>query len=30
VVTATFVMPGGTTEYHCTLHPDMTGGIVGG
>ena len=28
VVTATFVVPDGTTEYHCTFHPGMTGEIV--
>jgi plastocyanin len=28
VVTASFTVPDGTTEYHCTFHPDMTGEIV--
>jgi plastocyanin len=28
VVTATFTVPNGTTEYHCTFHPGMTGEIV--
>ena len=28
VVTATFTVPNGTTEYHCTFHPGMTGQIV--
>jgi plastocyanin len=28
VVTATFMVPNGTTEYHCTFHPGMTGEIV--
>jgi len=30
VMTATFVVPNGTTEYHCTFHPDMRGEIVAG
>jgi len=30
VVTATFVVPNGTTEYHCTFHPGMRGEIVAG
>jgi plastocyanin len=30
VVTATFVVPNGTTEYHCTIHPGMRGEIVAG
>jgi plastocyanin len=28
VVTATFTVPNGATEYRCTFHPDMTGEIV--
>jgi plastocyanin len=28
VVTATFTVPNGTTEYHCTFHPGMSGEIV--
>ena len=28
VVTATFTVPNGTSEYHCTFHPGMTGQIV--
>jgi plastocyanin len=28
VVTATFTVPDGTTGYHCTFHPGMTGEIV--
>lgn len=28
VVTATFVVPDGTTEYHCTFHPGMHGEIL--
>jgi plastocyanin len=28
VVTATFTVPIGTTEYHCTFHPGMRGEIV--
>jgi plastocyanin len=28
VVTATFVVPNWTTEYHCTFHPGMRGEIV--
>ena len=28
VMTATFVVPNGTTEYHCTFHPGMRGEIV--
>lgn len=28
VVTATFVVPDGTTDYHCTFHPGMDGEIV--
>ena len=28
VVTATFVVPNETTEYHCTFHPGMRGEIV--
>jgi plastocyanin len=28
VVTATFTVPEGTTEYRCTFHPGMTGEIV--
>ena len=28
VMTATFVVPKGTTEYHCTFHPGMRGEIV--
>jgi plastocyanin len=27
VVTASFVVPGGTTEYRCTFHPGMEGEI---
>src|SRR5262245_6960280 len=27
VVTATFTVPNGTTGYHCTFHPGMTGQI---
>jgi plastocyanin len=30
VVTATFTVPSGTTEYHCTFHPGMRGEIVAG
>ena len=30
VVTASFTVPNGTTGYHCTFHPDMTGDIVAG
>ena len=30
VMTATFVVPNGTTEYHCTFHPGMRGEIVAG
>ena len=30
VVTATFVVPNGTTEYRCTFHPGMDGEIVAG
>ena len=30
VVTATFVVPNGTTEHHCTFHPGMRGEIVAG
>ena len=30
VMTATFVVPNGTTEYHCTFHPGMRGVIVAG
>ena len=30
VMTATLVVPNGTTEYHCTFHPDMRGQIVDG
>jgi plastocyanin len=30
VVTATFVVPNATTEYHCTFHPGMRGEIVAG
>jgi plastocyanin len=30
VVTATFTVPNGTTEYHCTFHPSMRGEIVAG
>ena len=30
VVTATFVVPDGTTAYHCTFHPGMDGEIVTG
>jgi len=30
VVTATFTVPNGTTEYHCTFHPGMRGEIVAG
>jgi plastocyanin len=30
VVKATFVVPNGTTEYHCTFHPGMRGEIVAG
>jgi plastocyanin len=30
VVTATFVVPSGTTEYHCSFHPGMRGEIVAG
>jgi plastocyanin len=29
VMTATFRVPEGTTEYRCTIHPDMSGEIVG-
>ena len=28
VMTATFVVPNGTMEYHCTFHPGMRGEIV--
>lgn len=28
VMTATFVVPNGTTEYHCTFHPGMRGEIL--
>jgi plastocyanin len=28
VMTATFTVPDGTTEFRCTFHPDMTGTIV--
>jgi plastocyanin len=28
VVTANFVVPEGTTTYHCTFHPGMSGEIV--
>ena len=28
VVTATFEVPAGTTEFHCTFHPAMDGEIV--
>jgi len=28
MVTATFVVPNGTTEYHCTFHPGMRGEIL--
>jgi plastocyanin len=28
VVTAAFTVPNGTTEYHCTFHPGMSGEIV--
>jgi plastocyanin len=28
VVTAAFAVPNGTTAYHCTFHPGMTGEIV--
>ena len=30
VKTATFTVPSGTTEYHCTFHPGMRGEIVAG
>jgi plastocyanin len=30
VMTATFVVPNGTTGYHCTFHPGMRGEIVAG
>ena len=30
VMTATLVVPNGTTEYHCTFHPGMRGQIVDG
>ena len=30
VMTATFVVPNGTTEYRCTFHPGMRGEIVAG
>jgi plastocyanin len=30
VMTATFTVPSGTTEYHCTFHPGMRGEIVAG
>lgn len=30
VMTATFTVPSGTTEYHCTFHPGMHGEIVAG
>ena len=30
VMTATFEVPNGTTEYHCTFHPGMRGEIVAG
>src|SRR5262245_31268438 len=30
VVTATFVVPDGTTGFHCTFHPGMSGEIVTG
>jgi plastocyanin len=29
-MTATFTVPNGTTEYHCTFHPGMRGEIVAG
>jgi hypothetical protein len=28
VMTATFTVPDGPTEFHCTFHPGMTGTIV--
>jgi plastocyanin len=28
VVAAAFTVPNGTTEFHCTFHPGMTGEIV--
>jgi plastocyanin len=28
VMTATFTVPDGTTEFHCTFHPGMDGTIV--
>jgi plastocyanin len=28
VMTATFPVPDGTTEFHCTFHPGMSGTIV--
>jgi plastocyanin len=28
VMTATFTVPDGTTEFRCTFHPNMTGTIV--
>jgi len=28
VMTATFVVPNGTTEFHCTFHPGMGGEIL--
>ncbi len=30
VMTATFVVPNGSTEYRCTFHPSMRGEIVAG
>ena len=30
VMTATFEVPNGMTEYHCTFHPGMRGQIVAG
>jgi plastocyanin len=29
VMTATFLVPEGATEYHCTIHADMTGEVLG-
>jgi len=30
LITATFVVPNGTTEYRCTFHPGMRGEILAG
>jgi plastocyanin len=29
-MTATFTVPNGRTEFHCTFHPGMRGEIVAG